>query len=155
MHIEAVVKQGLHVRFIVYFGIDTGDLRAQILLGGLFMIPHAHAGAIARSRNLNLGVFRELGYLFGVEGKQNLIQGDNGKALLIRADKKAAVGGFLGLRRDGAVDHGLSLTQLIDCGDRDGGLKILWRHGNEWRVDGLHGIMLRPVIRGLSLGHRQ
>ena len=94
MHIEAVVKQGLHVRFIVYFGIDTGDLRAQILLGGLFMIPHAHAGAIARSGNLNLGVLRELGYLFGVEGKQNLIQGDNGKALLIRADEKTAVGGL-------------------------------------------------------------
>ena len=69
MDIEAVVKQGLHVSLLVDFGIDAGDLRAQILLGGLFMIAHAHGGAIARSGNFNFGVLGELGYLFGVEGK--------------------------------------------------------------------------------------
>ena len=153
--IEAVVKQGLHVSLIVDFGIDAGDLRAQILLGGLFMLAHAHGGAIARSGNFNLGVLGELGYLFGVEGKQHLIQGHNGQALVIHADEKAAVGGLLGLRRDGAVDHGLALAQFIDCGDGDGGLQVLWGDGNERRVDGLHGIMLRPIIRGLGLGHRQ
>ena len=119
------------------------------------MITHAHRGAIARSGNLNLGVLGKLGYLFGIEGKQYLIQGDNRQALVIRTDEKAAVGSLFGLRRDGAVDHGLALAQLINRGNRDGGLKILWGHGNKRRVDGLHGIMLRPVIRGLSLGYWQ
>ena len=101
------------------------------------MLIHADRGAGAGGVDLEHGVVRQCGYFLGGKGKQHLVQGDDGKALVAHADEHAAVGGLGGFRRDGAVEQVLIIMELVCGAQRDLGLDVLRRHRNQRGVYGL------------------
>ena len=155
MDAEVVAKLCEVLRSVVDFGVDTGDLRAQILLGGLLVLAHRDGGPVLCGSDAEGGVLRQLCHLLGRERENNLIEACHREATLAGADKHAAVGGLLGLRGNGAVEQVLAIAQLVDGFQGDLCINFFRRHRDEWGVDGLQGALLGPIEGGLGLVHRQ